>query len=111
MPIYVFECKTCGEKVEKYLPCDKRNDGNEQPHCSNVYCHDGFPMKRIIVRANIELDLKPYFDENLTNDATESAGGACPSYDDRDHKLDGVYVTSKRQKRELMKRWGYVHQV
>lgn len=105
MPIYVFECPRCGSRQEKSVPMKDRD--KPQLQCANVNCSRGYPMKRIIVKPNIQEDIEPYWDENLTNDATESGGYFCPSYDDRDHKLDGVFIKSRRQKRELMKRWGY----
>jgi len=105
MPVYVFECQTCGHTEEHNLPMDERDAHDYR--CPRIDCVNGFPLKRIIARPNIQEDLVPYWDENLTNDATESGGLFCPSYDDRDHKLDGVFIKSRRQKKELMKRWGY----
>lgn len=102
MPTYVFECPECGTRKEKIL-LSKDRDSFE------IYCDNHkLKMKRVIaLNSYIQNDIEPYFDENLTNDATESGKGVCQSYDDRDHQLNGVFITSRRQKRELMKRWGY----
>lgn len=114
MPTYVFECPICGARKDKILL--EKNKDSAPIYCEDTKCNKngtslGPSMRRIIVaKANFQGDIEPYFDENLTNDATKFGGGVCPSYDDRDHCPDGVFIKSKKHKRELMKRWGYEYQ-
>lgn len=104
MPIYVFECLDCNNNKDIPLSVNDRDKVNV--FCD--VCNSNTPMKRIsAVRGNVWNEIEPYFDENLTNDATETGGGYCPSYDKRDHCPDGVFIKSRKHKRELMKRWGY----
>ena len=76
MPAYDFLCQKCSKKEEVFM---KLAD-YKKPDCCDQ------PMKQIIGNYHIVMDLKPYLDENLSEQP--------------------VYVRSKKHRRQLMQEAG-----
>lgn len=73
MPLYDYECQTCGKRDTAIKPIAERNKG---PACC------GGAMKKIITAYWVHPDFEPYLDENLHSEP--------------------VWVKSKQHRKELM---------
>lgn len=82
MPLYEYQCKTCGKKAEKY---NRIADHKKGPDCCGVM------MKQILSKAHVHGDFEPYVDENLT-----------------DHP---VVVKSKQHRKELMRKYNVTENI
>lgn len=80
MPLYDFQCDTCGKK-----DIDVYDSSLETAHGCSV-CGDR--MRRLLPIPNIRPDLQPYVDENMGHDP--------------------IYVSSRRQHKEELKKRGLV---
>jgi putative FmdB family regulatory protein len=83
MPIYDYECPTCGIALDVWAKVEE----------ISLSCACGGLMERIITirPPNVICDLKPYFDENLSHPVS------------RPH---GSWVESRAHRRKLMQELG-----
>jgi putative FmdB family regulatory protein len=82
MPIYDYECPQCGVKEDVWAGIYEKDTS-----CNSC----GRVMVRLISPVNLNLDYKPYYDENLASEGQE-----------------GQWVQSRQDRKEKMKRLGLV---
>jgi len=91
MPRYEYECPKCKTRITKTIKLAHLDDVEVYCHrCWNKHPGDGsplslMPMKRLISCQQIQCDLVPYFDENITKDG------------------QGAWVESRQHRKQLMK--------
>lgn len=84
MPLYDVQCPNCGQVDDVWAKI-----ADDQAMCPQC----GVATKRLISPTRLQLDIEPYFDENLADAKTSPAG---------------QWVTSRQHKRQIMKEQGLV---